>query len=63
MVSRHPNDCSESNIITYYTKPNDINALYYHRRQHQFEIVKKSGNKTGIPTWKCRFCKQETKAT
>lgn len=28
-------------------------------KAHRYIIVKKSGNKTGIPTWKCEHCSKK----
>jgi len=30
---------------------------------HMLDIVKDTGKIDGIPTWRCRHCKQETKAS
>lgn len=30
---------------------------------HNFQIIKKSGRKTGTPTWKCKWCPKKVKAS
>lgn len=58
MRALYLNFCPESDKLSYFIKEEKL----FSRSQHQFEIVRGSGKETGIPTWKCKYCKQEVKA-
>ncbi len=58
MKALHLNFCPESDTLTYYIREGKL----YSKADHRYFIVKGSGKRTGIPTWKCIFCKQEVKS-